>query len=43
MSVYIGYRSKIAAERSGDIIKFILNIIGLITTVGVSIYVTKIV
>ncbi|BAU66051.1 SNARE associated Golgi protein [Stanieria sp. NIES-3757] len=42
MYVYLGYLPKIAATGSGDFLKLILNIVGLIATVTVTIYVTKI-
>nr|WP_199303008.1 TVP38/TMEM64 family protein [Oscillatoria sp. FACHB-1406] len=40
--VYLGYLPKIAAEGSADKLKLILNIVGLIATLAVTIYVTKI-
>ena len=42
MYVYIGYLPKIAAEGSADTLKLILNIVGLLATVAVTVYVTKI-
>ena len=42
MYVYIGYLPKIAAQGSEGILKLILNIVGLIATVAVTVYVTKI-
>lgn len=40
--VYLGYLPKIAAVESGEKLKLILNIVGLIATVAVTVYVTKI-
>jgi uncharacterized membrane protein YdjX (TVP38/TMEM64 family) len=42
MYVYLGYLPKIAAGESGDTLKLILNIVGLMATVAVTVYVTKI-
>lgn len=42
MYVYLGYLPKIATNTSGDYLKLSLNIIGLVATVVVTIYVTKI-
>lgn len=42
MYVYLGYLPKIAAQGSGDTLKLILNIVGVIATVAVTVYVTKI-
>ena len=42
MYVYIGYLPKIAAEGSADTLKLVLNIVGLLATVAVTVYVTKI-
>ena len=42
MYVYIGYLPKIAAEGSEGPLKLVLNIVGLLATVAVTVYVTKI-
>jgi len=42
MYVYLGSLGKIAAEGTGGTLKLILNIVGLIATVAVTVYVTKI-
>jgi uncharacterized membrane protein YdjX (TVP38/TMEM64 family) len=42
MYVYIGYLPKIAAEGNEDSLKLILNIVGIIATIAVTVYVTKI-
>jgi uncharacterized membrane protein YdjX (TVP38/TMEM64 family) len=42
MYVYLGYLPRIAATGSGDTIRLMLNIIGLIATIAVTVYVTKI-
>lgn len=42
MYVYIGSLGKLAAEGTGDTLRLILNIVGLIATIAVTVYVTKI-